>query len=145
MNLEFHRYDLASVLCLQLLQSTGNEIPMAMDSAAGAFQLDPSLENVFVVQHDEQMLANLAQNAAQEFLILADPNSALWLNVPRGSFETLNMVAYAQTFPGQMGVDTMALKTEATRASAVVMLDPKSIVEFLMDAVSSMLTSIDRS
>jgi hypothetical protein len=116
-----------------------------MDSASSAFQLDPSLENVFVVQHDEQMLANLVQNAAHEFLILADPNSALWLNVPGGSFETLNMVAYAQTFSGQMGVDTIAMKTEATRASAVVMLEPKSLVEFLMDAVSSMLTSIDRS
>jgi hypothetical protein len=44
-----------------------------------------------------------------------------------------------------MGVDTIAMKTEATRASAVVMLEPKSLVEFLMDAVSSMLTSIDRS
>ncbi|XP_066310043.1 homeobox-leucine zipper protein TF1-like [Miscanthus floridulus] len=121
---------------LQLLQSTVNEIPMPMDSASGAFHLDPSLENVFVVQHDEQMLANLTQNAAQELLILANPNSPLWLNVPGGSFETLNMVAYAQTFPGQMGVDTMALKTEATRASAVVMLEPKSLVEFLMDAES---------
>jgi len=30
----------------------------------------------------------------------------------------------------------MGLVAEATRASAVVMLDPKSIVEFLMDSVS---------
>lgn len=116
---------------------------MPMDPASGAFQLEPSLENVFVVQYDEQMVANLAQNAAEELLILADPNCPLWLNVPGGSFETLNMIDYAQTFPGQMNVDAIALKTEATRATAVVMLDPKSLVEFLLNAVSSMLTSID--
>nr|DAA34958.1 TPA_exp: homeodomain leucine zipper family IV protein [Zea mays] len=120
------------------LQGTEGETPVAVDPASGAFHPDPepSLENVFAAQHDGQMLAKLAENAAQELLVLADPESPLWLPVPGGSFETLNMIAYAQTFPGQMSVDAIALKTEATRASGVVMLDPKSLVEFLMDAES---------
>lgn len=121
-----------------------NETPMTMHSPTRVFHLESSSENVFVMQDDVQGLIEVAKTAAHELFVLADSSGPLWLAVPGGSFEVLNKMAYAQTFPGQISVGTIGLKTEATRASAVVMLDPKSIVEYLMDAVSvmSMLNTI---
>lgn len=112
---------------------------MTMRSPTRVFHLESSSENVFAMQDDVQGLTEIAKNAAHEFFVLADASGPLWLAVPGGSFEVLNKMAYAQTFPGQISVGTTGLKTEATRASGVVMLDAKSIVEYLMHAVSVML------
>ena len=115
-----------------------NEARLTMISPTGVFHHGSSSGNAFAMQDDVQALTEVAMNAAHELFILSDPSSPLWLAVPGGSFQVLNRMAYAQTFPGQMSVGAMAmgLTAEATRASAVVMLDPKSIVEFLMDSVS---------
>ncbi|WVZ68545.1 LOW QUALITY PROTEIN: hypothetical protein U9M48_017474 [Paspalum notatum var. saurae] len=110
-----------------------NEMPTAMRSPSGAFPADSSSEDVLAAQYDRQMLIEIAKNAVQELAFLAESNGPLWLAFPGGSFEALNMMAYTQTFPGQISVGAMALKTEATRASAMVMLDAKSIVGYLMD------------
>ncbi|KAJ1285769.1 hypothetical protein BS78_03G302200 [Paspalum vaginatum] len=122
------------ILQQELMQiRTGNEIPTAMRSPSGAFHVDSSSENVFAAQYDRHMLTEIAKNAVQELVYLAESNGPLWLAFPGGSFEALNTMAYAQTFPGQISAGTMGLKPEATRANAVVMLDAKSIVGYLMD------------
>ena len=113
-----------------------NEARLTMISPTGVFHHGSSSGNAFAMQDDVQALTEVAMNAAHELFILSDSSSPLWLAVPGGSFQVLNRMAYAQTFPGQMSVGAMGLVAEATRASAVVMLDPKSIVEFLMDSVS---------
>ncbi|CAL4973652.1 unnamed protein product [Urochloa decumbens] len=120
----------------QLLQQ---ELQMRIDnetrraSPTRPFNLESSSENFFIMQDDIQAITELANNAAHEFFILADSSGPLWLAVPGGTSEVLNKIAYAQTFPGQFSVGTIGLKTEATRANAVVMLDARSIVAFLMD------------
>jgi len=113
-----------------------NEARLTMCSPL--FHPESSSANAFGMQDEFQALNEVAMSAAHELFILSDSSSPLWLAVPGGSFQVLNRMAYAQTFPGQMSVGAMAmgLTAEATRASAVVMLDPKSIVEFLMDSVS---------
>ncbi|XP_039851791.1 homeobox-leucine zipper protein TF1-like [Panicum virgatum] len=111
-----------------------NEARLTMCSPL--FHPESSSANAFGMQDEFQALTEVAMSAAHELFILSDSSSPLWLAVPGGSFQVLNRMAYAQTFPGQMSVGAMGLVAEATRASAVVMLDPKSIVEFLMDSGS---------
>ena len=122
-----------------------NEARLTMISPTGVFHHGSSSGNAFAMQDDVQALTEVAMNAAHELFILSDSSSPLWLAVPGGSFQVLNRMAYAQTFPGQMSVGAMAmgLTAEATRASAVVMLDAKSIVEFLMDSVSGVSILIE--
>ncbi|KAF0918955.1 hypothetical protein E2562_027506 [Oryza meyeriana var. granulata] len=105
----------------------------ALPTSNLAFQLDSSAENVFSEQHDHQMIAELAKNAMHALIILAETHVALWFPVPGSSFEMLNMTAYQQAYPGDDGANAMGFKTEATRADAMVMMDHKSIVDFLMD------------
>ncbi|KAL6616197.1 hypothetical protein ACP70R_038467 [Stipagrostis hirtigluma subsp. patula] len=112
------------------------KLPLSPPSLSGTFQLESSTENVFAMQDDAQVLAEIAKIAVHEIAILADTNGPLWLPVPGGSLETLNKVAYARTFPWQSTAGATGLKIEATRANAVVMMDPKNIVDFLMDAES---------
>ena len=71
-----------------------------------------------------------------EFLTLSESHGPLWLPVPGRSFEILNKMVYAQTFAGKNSADIIGFKTEATRADAVVMMNAKKIVEYLMDSVS---------
>jgi hypothetical protein len=122
-----------------------NEARLTMRPPIRVFHLEPSSGNAFGMQDEVQALTEVAKSAAHELFILSDSSSPLWLAVPGGSFQVLNRMAYAQMFPGQMGVGTIGLTAEATRASAVVMLDPKSIVEFLMDSVSGMSILIEAS
>ncbi|OEL26468.1 Homeobox-leucine zipper protein TF1 [Dichanthelium oligosanthes] len=136
---ELERLKLHNQLLQQELQNRmNNETPMPMSSPpARLFRLESSSENFFAIQDDVQALTEVAKSAAQEVFILCDANGPLWLAVPGGSYEVLNKIAYAQAFPEQISVGAIGLKTEATRASAVVMLDAKSIVEYLMDAGSN--------
>jgi hypothetical protein len=91
------------------------------------------------MQDDPQAFTEVANSAAQELLILGDSDCPLWMAVPGGSFEVLNKMTYAQTFPEQISIGAIGFKTEATRANTVVMLGSKSLVEYLMDAVSGLL------
>lgn len=110
-------------------------LPMSSPAVGRVFQPESSSENVFVLQDDARMLAQIARNAVHEFVTLVNYNGPMWLAVPGGSLETLNRMAYLQAFPGQSSA--MGLNMEGTRANSVVMLDSKNVVELLMDVVSA--------
>jgi hypothetical protein len=119
-----------------------SELPRSTLAGGPAFHLiESSSEHVFVRKDDARMLAGMARNAVHEFVTLANSSGPMWFPVAGGSLETLNRMAYLQAFPGQNSA--LGLKMEATRANAVVMLDSKTVVEFLMNAVSGML-NLDR-
>ncbi|TVU34851.1 hypothetical protein EJB05_16705 [Eragrostis curvula] len=118
----------------QEVSRLNSELAMSSSSLSRASQLEFSSENVFVMQDDAQIRAEIARNAVHELVTLASTDGPLWLPVPGGSMETLNRIAYIQAFPGQSSA--MGLKVEATRAYAVVMLDSNNIVEYLMNAES---------
>lgn len=83
------------------------------------------------------MIAELAKNAMHALIILAESHVALWFPVPGCSYEVLNkMMAYDQAYPGDNSANAIGFKTEATRAVSMVMMDYKSVVDFLMDPVS---------
>uniref|UniRef100_A0A0D3EUX9 Homeobox domain-containing protein n=1 Tax=Oryza barthii TaxID=65489 RepID=A0A0D3EUX9_9ORYZ len=98
-----------------------------------AFQLNSSADYVFSGQHDQQMIAELAKNAMHALIILAESHVALWFPVPGCSYEVLNKMAYDQAYPGDNSANAIGFKTEATRAVSMVMMDYKSVVDFLMD------------
>ncbi|VAI41192.1 unnamed protein product [Triticum turgidum subsp. durum] len=98
-------------------------------------QVDPYAKTIVALQNDIDMITELVQKALHEFVILSNINSPLWLSVPvlDGSFEILNKMKYAEKFGGDNSASIIGFKTEATRANAIVMMDAKNIVDYLMD------------
>ncbi|XP_047058331.1 homeobox-leucine zipper protein TF1-like [Lolium rigidum] len=105
-----------------------------LPSSRQSFQLDSAAENVIARQNDIQMIAELTQNAMDEFVILSESHGPLWLPVLGGSFEILNKMAYAAKFGGDNSANIIGFKTEATRADIVVMMGAKYIMDYLMDS-----------
>uniref|UniRef100_A0A0D9V6M4 Homeobox domain-containing protein n=1 Tax=Leersia perrieri TaxID=77586 RepID=A0A0D9V6M4_9ORYZ len=96
-------------------------------------QLDPSAQTVLPGQQDAEMMAELAKNAMHALIIVSQTHVGLWFPVPGCSYDILNMMAYQQAYAGDNGANAMGFKTEATRGDAMVMMDSKSIVDFLME------------
>jgi hypothetical protein len=125
----------------QLARLMNSELPISSTPWSRAFQLEFPSETEPVRLDDARMLAEIARNAVREFVTLASSDGPMWMSVSGGSLDTLNMMTYLQVFPGQSS--TMGLEIEATRANAVVMMNSKNIVEYLMDAVSGILILIE--
>jgi hypothetical protein len=107
-----------------------------LPSSRQSFQLDSAAENVIARQNDIQMIAELTQNAMDEFVILSEAHGPLWQPVPGGSFEIPNKMAYAAKFGADNSANIIGFKTEATPADVVVMMGAKYIMDYLMDSVS---------
>ncbi|KAL6853485.1 hypothetical protein ACP4OV_019514 [Aristida adscensionis] len=120
----------------QEIARVGAAIPLNPNTRKRAFQPEPSSEHASVMPDSVEVLADIAKVAMHEFVTLVDSNGPMWQPVPGGALETLNKVAYTQTFPCMSTADSTGLNREGTRASAVVMMDAKNIVDFLMDAGS---------
>jgi hypothetical protein len=45
------------------------------------------------------MSAKLAGDAVHKLVIVASSNALMWISVPGGSLETLNMMDYVEAFP----------------------------------------------
>uniref|UniRef100_A0ACD5VNB4 Uncharacterized protein n=1 Tax=Avena sativa TaxID=4498 RepID=A0ACD5VNB4_AVESA len=117
-------------LKLEISQLHAETLPTLRQS----FQLASSAGNVVGRQNDTRVILELAQDAMREFVILSESHGPLWLPVPGGSFEVLNKMAYDQKFGGKNNADITGIKTEATRADAVVMMGAKHIMDYLMDS-----------
>jgi homeobox-leucine zipper protein len=120
------------------LARLNSKLLMSSHASSRAFQFQSSSENVFVLQDDARMLTEIARDAVNELVTLASSNAPMWISVSGGSLETLNKMDYVQAFSGLSSA--MGHDMEATRANAMVMLDSKSIVEAVMDAVSCCLS-----
>jgi hypothetical protein len=125
------------------LARLNSELPISLPALSRAYQTESSSENVFVHIDDARNLANIARDAVHEFASLANSDGLLWISVPGGSLEILNVMAYLQAFPGQSSAMEVQMM-EATRANSVIMMGSKNIVDFLMDAVSNMVILMDR-
>lgn len=108
----------------------------AHPSSSRPFQLDPSTENIIGRENDMDAIAELAQNAMHEFVVLVESGGPLWMPVPGASLDLLNKMAYAQTFGARNSANVIGFMTEATRADDMVMMDAKQIVDYIMDSVS---------
>ncbi|ESR62316.1 hypothetical protein CICLE_v10014424mg [Citrus x clementina] len=74
---------------------------------------------------DKPMIVELAVAAMEEFLRMAQAGDPLWTD------QVLNEDEYLRTFP--RGIGPLALRSEASRESTVVIMNHVNLVEILMD------------
>lgn len=86
-------------------------------------------------EEDKPMIIELAVAAMEEVIRMAQAGEPLWIPSPDNSTEILSEDDYVQTFPRGIGPKPLGLKSEASRESAVVIMNHMSLVEILMDVV----------
>ncbi|XP_010327237.2 homeobox-leucine zipper protein MERISTEM L1 [Solanum lycopersicum] len=83
---------------------------------------------------DKPIVIELAVAAMEELIRLAQTDEPLWMNQNSDNNDLiLNEEEYARTFPRGIGPKSLGLKSEASRESAVVIIDYLHLVEILMD------------
>lgn len=92
---------------------------------------------------DKPMIIELAVAAMEELIRLAETREPLWIQSSENSAEILSEEEYARTFPRGVGPMSLGLKSEASRESAVVIMNHINLVEILMDVVGIVLYSLD--
>lgn len=83
---------------------------------------------------DKPMMIEVAVTAMEELIRMAQLRDPLWVLSPDNSTEILNQDVYFRTFPRGIGPAGMGMKSEASRDSAVVIMNHLHLVEMLMDA-----------
>ncbi|XP_026448337.1 homeobox-leucine zipper protein HDG2-like isoform X2 [Papaver somniferum] len=84
---------------------------------------------------DKSVVVELAVAAMEELVQLSQLGEPIWVQRVNGeSTETLNEEEYARTFPRGIGSKPFGFKTEASRDSALVIMNCMNLVESLMDA-----------
>lgn len=85
---------------------------------------------------DKPMIVELAVAAMEELIRLAQAGEPLWvISTSDHSSEVLNEEEYSRTFPRGLGPKPLGLRSEASRESAVVIMNHVNLVEILMDVV----------
>ncbi|CAN4116680.1 unnamed protein product [Withania somnifera] len=82
---------------------------------------------------DKPMIIELAVVAMEELVRMAQTREPLWITSPNNSTETLCEDEYFRTFPRGIGPKPLGLICEASRESAVVIMNNINLVEILMD------------
>ncbi|KAM7506229.1 hypothetical protein LguiB_005133 [Lonicera macranthoides] len=82
---------------------------------------------------DKPMIIELAVAAMEELIRMAQAGDPLWMPSADISTESLSEDEYLRTFPRGIGPKPLGLKSEASRESAVVIMNHINLVEILMD------------
>ncbi|KAK3188314.1 hypothetical protein Dsin_027875 [Dipteronia sinensis] len=83
---------------------------------------------------DKPMIVELAVAAMEELMRMAQAGEPLWSTPSENSTDqSLNDDEYLRTFPRGIGPKPLGLKSEASRESAVVIMNHINLVEILMD------------
>ncbi|KAA8520009.1 hypothetical protein F0562_014299 [Nyssa sinensis] len=82
---------------------------------------------------DKPMIIELAVAAMEELIRMAQAGEPLWIPSADNSTESLSEDEYLRTFPRGIGPTPLGLKSEASRESAVVIMNHINLVEILMD------------
>lgn len=124
----------------------GMPLPMGFDVGDGALGSSPAMSTMGArspmgmmgneIQLERSMLLDLALNAMNELIKMAQPDTSLWIKSSDGRNEVLNHDEYARLFSPYIGSKPAAgYVTEATRGTGVVSASSLGLVEILMDAV----------
>lgn len=86
---------------------------------------------------DKPMIVELAVAAMEELIRMAQAGDPLWVPGDHTSphQEILNEDEYLRTFPRGIGPKPLGLNSEASRESALVIMNHVNLVEILMDVV----------
>ncbi|XP_034906278.1 homeobox-leucine zipper protein HDG2 isoform X3 [Populus alba] len=82
---------------------------------------------------DKPMIIELAVAAMEELIRMAQMDEPLWMNSLDGIDAVLNEDEYIRIFPHGIGPKPTGFKCEASRESAVVIMNHINLVEYLMD------------
>ncbi|GKV13310.1 hypothetical protein SLEP1_g24338 [Rubroshorea leprosula] len=82
---------------------------------------------------DKPMIIELAVAAMEELVRMAQMGEPLWMTSLDGSTSMLNEDEYIRTFPRGIGPKPSGFKCEASRETAVVIMNHINLVEILMD------------
>ncbi|CAH1439993.1 unnamed protein product [Lactuca virosa] len=105
--------------------------PVMVDDMFGTSNLLRSVSGPS--EADKPVIIELAVAAMEELVRMAQSGEPLWVPSSDNSSETLNEDDYSQTFPRGIGPKQLGLKSEASRESAVVIMNHINLVEILMD------------
>ncbi|CAF2125400.1 unnamed protein product [Brassica rapa] len=83
-------------------------------------------------ESDKPMIIELAVAAMEELVRMAQVGDPLWVSTDNSN-EILNEEEYFRTFPRGIGPKPLGLRSEASRESAVVIMNHINLVEILMD------------
>lgn len=86
-----------------------------------------------LTEADKPMIIELAVAAMEELIRMAQGVEPLWVPTPDNTIEILNEEEYFRSFPRGIGPTPLGLKSEASRDSAVVIMNHMNLVEILMD------------
>lgn len=84
---------------------------------------------------DKPMIIELAVAAMEELIRMAQMGEPLWMTSLDGGSTVLNEDEYIRTFPRGIGPKPAGFKCEASRETAVVIMNHINLVEILMDVV----------
>ena len=84
---------------------------------------------------DKPMIIELAVAAMEELIRMAQTGEPLWMTSLDGASTVLNEDEYIRTFPRGIGPKPTGFKCEASRETAVVIMNHINLVEILMDVV----------
>ena len=84
---------------------------------------------------DKPLIIELAVAAMEELIRMAQVNEPLWIPSMDGTNIVLNEEEYNHTFSRGIGPKPSGFNTEASRETAVVIMNHISLVEILMDVV----------
>ncbi|KAK3035074.1 hypothetical protein RJ639_032576 [Escallonia herrerae] len=82
---------------------------------------------------DKPMIIELAVAAMEELIRMAQAGEPLWISSADSAIESLSEDEYLRTFPRGIGPKPLGLTSEASRESAVVIMNHINLVEILMD------------
>lgn len=82
---------------------------------------------------DKPVIIELAVAAMEELIRIAQTGEPLWIPSTENSAELLSEEEYGRTFPRGIGPKPLGLKSEASRETAVVIMNHINLVEILMD------------
>lgn len=89
---------------------------------------------------DKPIIVELAVAAMEELIRMAQAGDPLWVPADNSNggttTEILNEDEYLRTFPRGIGPKPLGMKSEASRETAVVIMNHTNLVEILMDVVS---------
>lgn len=84
---------------------------------------------------EKPVVVELAVAAMEELFRMAQLGEPLWIPGPDNATEILNEEEYVRAFPRGIGPKPFGLNSEASRETAVVIMNQMNVVEMLMDVV----------
>lgn len=91
---------------------------------------------------DKPIIIELAVGAMEELMVMAQVGEPLWMGEVNGTSLALNLDEYTKTFRKGLGPRLIGFRTEASRETALVAMNPAGIVEMLMQEVMNQIMII---